>query len=430
MDSNEIGILGEEAVNTISFNTYLKYWCFPNPKDELGDKKEICDLLIIFQKNLIIISVKNYSFNGNYQRYFNSTLKKAVAQINGAERKLFNKSSKIQFNHPETGSFVFNPDDYDSVHRIIININTIPLFHPGGLVTKNQEFAHVFNWSSFLGVVTELNTIPDFIEYLKAREIAFKNKVFIMMLGKEEEWSKEVNLEFFNYTTELLNEKKKFILFSGSELDLLADYFFNERKFNENFYLNELDGASIQLDGKWEQYIKREEVKNKKKEDSISYFVDEFVKREVLYRNDTNNIKIATELLSLSRFERRIVGKTFFEFYDRYKNENDYFVARRYGTVNDIVIAMLIHGQNMSHDHVMVAMQLAVEGYCIWDNYKTRKIVIICANNKLMNFKFGYIENIEPFSKEDEEFILGNLKIFNWFQNIEYINMNFKEYPD
>lgn len=429
MDSNKVGIQGEEAVNKIAFDTYLKYWCFPNPKDEFGDKKEICDLLIIFQKHLIIISIKNYSFSGNYQRYFNSTLKKAIAQIHGAERKLFSKSNYLKFNHPETGIFEFNPIDYESVHRLIININTIPLFHPGGLETKNNEFSHVFNWDSFLGIVTELNTIPDFIGYLAERELAFKNKVFIMMLGQESDWSADVNKDFFLYTTELLNERKKFVLFSGSELDLLADYFFNERKFNRDLYSEELDGVNFQMDGKWEEYIEKEEVKNKKKEDKLSYFVDEFVKREVLYKKDSNNIKIATELLSLSRFERRIFGQTFFEFYDRYKNENDYFVARRYGTINETVIAMVIHGQNMDHNHVMIAMQLAAEGYCVWNQYKTTKLIIISASNKLSNFKFGFIENVEPFSKEDEEEIIKNLKLFNWFTNIEQINMNFKEYP-
>ncbi|SFW37135.1 hypothetical protein [Cellulophaga fucicola] len=429
MDSNEIGIEGEEAVNRIAFDTYLKYWCFPNPKDELGDKKEICDLLIIFQNHLIIISIKNYSFNGNYERYFRSTLKKAIAQIHGAERKLLNKNKTISFNHPETGAFDFSPENYDSVHRLIINLNTVPLFHPGGLITKNNEFAHIFNWSSFLGVVTELNTIPDFIEYLKEREIAFKETELVMMLGEENDWDKETNKSFFLYNTELLNDQKRFILFSGNELDLLADYLFNDRKFNENFYSDEYNGASIQLDGKWQEYLKRKEVQKKKEDDRVSYFVDEFVKREVLYKNDLNNIKIATELMSLSRFERRIFGKTFFEFHNRYKNENGYYVARRYGVINDIVVAMVLHGEKMEHEHVMISMQLAAEGYCVWDKYKANKIIIISTSNKLTHFKFGFIENVEPFPKEKEAEVIEDLKLFNWFQNIEKINMNFKEYP-
>ena len=430
IDSNKIGIEGEEAVNKLAFDTYLKYWCFPNPKDELGNKKEICDLLIIFKSRLIIISIKNYSFNGNYERYFRSTLKKAMAQIHGAERKLLDKSNNISFSHPETGSFNFSPDNYNSVHRLIININSVPLFHPGGLNTKNNEFAHIFNWNSFLGIVKELNTIPDFIEYLKQRELAFKDTEFLMMLGEENDWDVQTNKSFIQYSSEQRNNQKRSILFSGSELDLLADYLFNNRKFNKIFYSTDYNSASFILDGRWKEYLKRKVVKRKKKEDRSSYFVDEFVKREVLYRNNPNNIKIATELLSLSRFERRIVGQTFFEFQDRYKNEDGYFVARRYGTINDIVIVMVLHGEKMEKEHVMISMQLAAEGYCVWNEYNADKIIIISTSNKLTHFKFGFIENVEPFSKEKEQEIIEDLKLLNWFQNIEQIHMNFTEYPE
>ncbi len=43
------GDIGENAVNEVATNTYLKYWCYPSPKDESGNKKEICDLLILFK---------------------------------------------------------------------------------------------------------------------------------------------------------------------------------------------------------------------------------------------------------------------------------------------------------------------------------------------------------------------------------------------
>jgi len=46
-----------------------------------------------------------------------------------------------------------------------------------------------------------------------------------------------------------------------------------------------------------------------------------------------------------------------------------------------------------------------------------------------MNFKFGMIEKVEPFSKEKEEEVISDLKAFNWFQNIEKLVGNFKEYP-
>ena len=49
------GEQAEELVNSLSNGAYLKYWCYPNPIDIDGDKKEICDLLILFFDTAIII---------------------------------------------------------------------------------------------------------------------------------------------------------------------------------------------------------------------------------------------------------------------------------------------------------------------------------------------------------------------------------------
>lgn len=430
MESNKKGIVGEEAVNALAFNTYLEYWCYSNPKDELGDKKEICDMLILFKKTAIIFSIKNYSFKNNYERYFNSTLKKALSQVHGAERKLFQSNHEIRFRHSKIGTKTFYPDKYETVHRIIININTEPLFHPGGLMTKNNVFSHVFNWESFLCIVSELDTIPDFIQYLLEREIVFQHKDFIMALGEEMEWTKETNQAYIEFNNSLANDPRNFILFSGTELDLLSIYLTNERKFDPSFYSNEYNGTYFQMDGSWDRYMRRKEVSRKKEEDRLSYFVDEFVKREVLYKTDANNLKLATELLSLNRFERRILGKSFFEFVENNKYKGDHFVARRYGKIGDVVVAFLLHDSKMLHDHVMAALNLAVEGYCVWNKYQDQKLIMIGASNELTQFKFGFLENIEPFPKEYEDLVKEDLKRLGWFTRLDEQIVNFKEYPD
>lgn len=127
-ESDIKGKIGEDAVNELANNTYLKYWCYPSPKDENGDRKEICDLLIIFQKTVLIVSVKNYNFSGNYKRYFRSTINKAVSQVQGAERRLFNFGTKT-IKHPTKGNFEFDPSKYKSIHRVVVNLNTLPLFY-------------------------------------------------------------------------------------------------------------------------------------------------------------------------------------------------------------------------------------------------------------------------------------------------------------
>lgn len=92
MESEEIidkGIEGENFVTKLAETSYLKYWCYPNPMDMTGDKKEICDLLILFFDTAIIISVKNYNVNGNYERFLKRVVEKSSKQLFGAQRKLF-----------------------------------------------------------------------------------------------------------------------------------------------------------------------------------------------------------------------------------------------------------------------------------------------------------------------------------------------------
>lgn len=421
---------GEQAVNTIAFHTYLKYWCYPNPKDERGSKKEICDLLILFKDTAIIVSIKNYSFKGDYEKYFRSTLEKAISQVQGAERKLFHNNAEVYIKHPDLAEMQFVPSRYKFVFRLIVNLHTGPLFYPGGKLTNKGKYIHIFNWFAFLKVVQELDTIPDFIHYLKVREQAFSEREILIMTGKEEDWDTYTGREFHKYMSSFNPTKKVGMLLSGTELDLLADYYFNERKFNKHIYSTEYNIGSFGLDGKWEAYINRKEVQRKKHDDRASYFIDEFVKREVLYKNDNANIELATELLSFSRFERRILGKHFLEFVDRYRNENGYFTARRYGIINDTVIGYLLHGHTIEDEMVLKLMNIAMEGYCFWEGYKSKKLILIAVSNQLIRFKYGYLKDIIPFSKEDEEIIDHDLKVLNWFQNMENIIFHIKEYPD
>ena len=116
------GNLGEEFVNELAYKSYLKYWCFPGPMDEYGDRKEIVDLLILFNNICLLVSVKNYEFKGKYDKYFRKTLTKATDQLYGAERKLYMSEREIFFKHPDRETEQFNKEQYTIVHRIIVNL--------------------------------------------------------------------------------------------------------------------------------------------------------------------------------------------------------------------------------------------------------------------------------------------------------------------
>ncbi|MBB4603627.1 hypothetical protein HNQ93_004254 [Hymenobacter luteus] len=118
METQDKGLQGEEFVNELAYSSLLKFWCYPGPKDERGDKKEIADLLILFKNTLLILSVKNYEFKGQYDRYFRRTLDKAASQIYGAERKLLASKHEVFIKHPDREQEQVIPAEYRGSTRV------------------------------------------------------------------------------------------------------------------------------------------------------------------------------------------------------------------------------------------------------------------------------------------------------------------------
>ena len=215
------GIVGEQFVNELAYNSFLKFWCYPSPKFENGNKKEICDLLILFNSVAIIISVKNYEFKGNHFRYFNNTIEKAVKQLHGACRVLFG-TEKVQIKHPDKKIEIFPRNQIKKIFRIIINLGEGAKFYPFNQTTKNDDYVTLFDKDSFETIISELDTIPDFIDYLEKREKIFKNRTAIILPGEEFDFPIETQKEFFQLTDK---KNSDFVLISGSEKDLLSHFF-------------------------------------------------------------------------------------------------------------------------------------------------------------------------------------------------------------
>lgn len=428
-DHKKKGDIGEEYVNNIAYNSFIKFWCFPNPKDENGNKKEICDLLVLFDKICIIISVKNYSFKGDHKRYFKKTIDKAISQIYGAERKLFASSHQISFIHPDRGNYDFNPKNFAKVFRVIINLGEGELFYIIGSDEVNKEFIHIFNKESFDILFLELDTISDFAEYIEKREKLFKRKDVLVLSGPDEAFTPEANIEFLQFSTLRDIQNKKSITITGSEKDLLAHYLRYNRDFSASIKSDEYTLMSLDLEGEWEEYIKSEKVKAKKNEDDKSYFIDEIVKRELI--NLTNGNEIAKVLLSFNRFERRLASKTLLSFYEKYNDSANrkYFMAKRYTELKNWGIVCFIYSADIDDKVVEFAMDLAVDGFSLRTQHKMKNILCIATRANMTQFKFTITE-IEPFSKDKIEQVEEDCKRLNWFQDLKKIEFNEKEYPD
>jgi hypothetical protein len=431
MNSTEKGNIGEEFVNGIAFNSFIEHWCYPSPKDENGDKKEICDLLILFGENLIIISVKNYEFKDFYSRYFRKTIEKAVKQIYGAERKLLSSDKVILIKHPKRAIERFPKERIKNIHRVIVNLGEGVRFYPFNQETNDENFITILDKEAFKTIVQELDTIPDFLEYLKRREEFFADKAVTILPGDEYDFPNETAHQFFEYAEkQFIQNGKRSILISGTEHDILAHYLKNERTFPDYIHSKEYNCMFVQLDGNWNDFNQRKQVKGKRELDKNSYFLDELVKREILTNLNESSVELATAIISFNRFNRRVISNNFLQFFDTYKDAKGNILARRYSEFDGVGIVFAFYPQEMPQEMVNTLLGIALDSFCVYYNYRCNSMILIATTNEFKQFKMGLMKDIVPFSKEKELQIKKDVELLGWFTKHQEIKVTEKEYPD
>ena len=431
MNSTEKGNIGEDFVNGIAYDSFIEHWCYPSPKDEKGDKKEICDLLILFGDKLVIVSVKNYEFKDHYSRYFRRTIEKAIKQIYGAERKLLRSEKDIFIKHPNRDIERFPKEKIKEIHRVIVNLGEGVRFYPFNRETKDEKFITLLDKDAFQMIVGELDTIPDFLEYLRKREELFSSKTATIMPGEENDFPAETAQQFFEHAQNQFDPvDSQSILISGTEYDLLAHYLKNERSFGEHLHSDKYNGMFIQLDGAWDEFNKLKQVQKKKELDKSSYFLDELVKREVLNNINENSIELATAIMSFNRFDRRIISDNFLQFYDSYKGSKGNYLARRYADFDGTGIVFAFYPQEMPQEMVNTLLSIALDSFCVYSKYTSNSMILIATTNEFKQFKMGLMKDIEPFPKEVEVEIKKNVELLGWFTNHQEFKETNTEYPD
>jgi hypothetical protein len=431
MNSTEKGNVGEEFVNRIAFNSFIEHWCYPSPKDESGNKKEICDLLIFFGDNLIIISVKNYKFKDFYSRYFRRTIEKAVKQIYGAERKLLNGDKDVFIKHPNRVIERFPKERIKNIHRVIINLGEGVRFYPFNKETKDEKFITLLDKEAFQTIVQELDTIPDFLEYLSKREELFADKTVTILPGDEDDFPADTANQFFEYAQQQFNSsEKQNILISGTEHDILAHYLKNERTFPKYIHSREYNGMFVQLDGNWSDFNQRKQVKVKRELDKNSYFLDELVKKEILPNINKESVELATAIMSFNRFNRRVISNNFLQFYDTYKDAKGNFLARRYADFDGIGIVFAFYSKEMPQEMANTLLKIALDSFCVHSNYKSKSMILIATTDEFKQFKMRLIKNIVPFPREKELQVKSDVELLGWFKTHQEINVTEKEYPE
>ena len=303
----------EKDLSDLCDFAFLKLWSFPNPYKEPG--KELCDILVIFDNNIIIFSVKDIKYNeekgmAGWKRWKRKAIDESIEQINGAEKWLRKYPNKIFTDSTCKQSIPIKIKNDMKMYRILVAhgvseyIKKIPGNTSGSLGIKYSDdknldeipyfielpkspIYHIFDSSNLEIVLKELDTITDFINYLKEKEKAIKNSKIVSYTSEED----------------VLGQYMRTIEYETGKHYILKDTNYNKIVNFENNI--------------WNIFSNSIEYKEKKYLDKTSYLWDEYLKQLCEFAlngelrgnidvfQDDSPIK---EMAKESRFHRRILS--------------------------------------------------------------------------------------------------------------------------
>ncbi len=427
-DNTEKGELGERFVNEIAFNSFLKYWCYPGPLDIAKDNKEICDLLVVFKSACLIISVKNYSFKGNYERYFRSTTDRAIRQIHGAEKTLF-RDQPVLLKHPDRAPEGFRRQDIRNVYRIVINLNTGVKVYQTALFDRGKEII-VMDAEAWQSAIKELDTLPDFLNYINKRALLTKKGPAIILPREEFNFSQSDG-EFLAKLMFSMPKEGNFTLISGTELDLIATYYKNGMAFPKALQSPKFNARSLKIDGEWNNFFNSAIFNTKRELETPGYFVDEIVKEMIIDQNSGD--KLAKMLFSLNRMRRSYFAGHFSEFHAQ-QSRTSYDHRPYYYAKYNPKMVFLYFKEDLPDERLRDCVNLYLLHMNYIFDYKLEEIGLIGKAKDSSRYAFGYTSNslkptLDEIKKLESRFSALNLKLRSDYSPIELEDIELPHTP-
>lgn len=419
----------EKTLSDLCDLAFLKLWSFPNPYKESG--KELCDVLVVFDNNIIIFSVKNIKYNENkglagWQRWKRKAIDESITQINGAEKWIKNHPDQIYLNKNCNTIIPINSKKKFKIYRIVVahgisdSIANIPGNTSGSLGIKysdNNDFEdiqyfvelpkspiyHILDSANLEILLKELDTITDFINYLKEKEKAIKLSKIVTYTGEEDVMGQ--------YLRTIEPETGKHYILKDKNKDLIVDF--------ENMI--------------WKNFSNSYEYKEKKILDKSSYLWDKYLQQLCEYALNgelTGNIDLfqesspIKEMAKESRFYRRILSGGIIQSVNYFPEIADDYTRQ----------VRLI----MSEDNKSAYVFLQIK-YNEQDDYET---VVRPKRRQMLNIACGTLKNKHSFLQKivgiainspkhhiyaDQDYILLDCKKWTRKDRSHYYNLN-KDY--
>lgn len=160
----------EALTHTLCTDSFLSLWCYNNPRGKKS--KELCDVLVVCDPDVILFSVKDIKLDNpddstSVDRWRRKAIEGSIKQLDGAERWLASAHAVVQADgSPGIGLPLVGER---RTHRIAVacgSNGSVPIVS----VVDDERFTHVFTEHDLVTVLEELNTITDFVSYLRAKE--------------------------------------------------------------------------------------------------------------------------------------------------------------------------------------------------------------------------------------------------------------------
>lgn len=275
---------------TVSRRSFLSLWCDSNPQGK-NPSRELCDILVVCDPDVIIISVKEVQYQSDKEpclasaRWEREAIDASVKQIYGAERWLAQAPRIVRKDGSQ--SLRLPPLENRHVHRIAVAIGG-----KGETIIKSGDFGkgyvHVVTERGFEDLLTELDTITDLVGFLTSKEAYFNAGSKTLVIGPEN--------------------------------NILGYYLLNDKQFPADVDLLMIDNTL------WKGLAEREEYKRKKEADKISYHWDRLIElyvgpnRELLGEPDEQLTGMERALRAMAREDRvsrRMLASTMRDFVEQ-----------------------------------------------------------------------------------------------------------------
>ena len=303
--------ISEALLSRLAEAAFLKLWSYPNPHRILADgqKKEVCDLLVVFGRTAIIFSDKKNTYHANidgavaWKRWANKALIKSLKSVNGTERQIAREPSNLYEDEACTAPLSFIPDSFDKIYKVIV-ANGLPddvffekkycadsfaVSEDKTLTLSRDDIVHVLTDKNLGVVLSELDTITDFCEYLAEKERFIKSKN---------------TMAYYK------------------ETDLLARYWQGVDEALVKYELKDEEDDVIIALGSGDSFVEFDEYKLRLEANKQSYMWDAFIQQtseyllnsQLEYTSGNADTELTLrEMAAESRFDRRILSESFME---------------------------------------------------------------------------------------------------------------------